>query len=1511
MYELNRVRLESVGPPKARYDGVTLDLRSEPGDPACLPSVLWLQNGGGKGVLLKLLFSVLLPHRRDTLGEESTTKTLDNMVLTGDTAHIALEWRRVDGTAGAAPLLVTGKVWEWQGTRRSGDPTKLNARFYAFQPVDGLLTLDTLPVSAPDPGNGAARRMPLARFCEQLGQLGREHHALALGLERHQRPWADYLARLGLDPELFRYQVRMNRSEGKADEVFKFASDRQFVDFFLGAILDREQAQALADVVAEYADKLGQRELRMLEADFVSGALGALRPLAHAHSEQESARGALRTAYAQASDAAHALASAGGERAASGAALRAQASEQSEAARQLNRSYDEWVERRSELAKLLAEFGLAEAEAVLAAAERRRKGARLTAHGWVQTELISRHRDAVARRDELSAAVDAAETEAEPQRVRRDEAALALGSALMALADAARDSARVAREQASRDNDAAGRADDQTVTEVRTATRLASEIARINDTVRSVQTARERLEAGGLLRPAEAPGAAVARHARTRELTAERIATEEEVAAGVETRLGEISDERAEHVHAAAQLRPQLGSATAEHAKLGAQAERLASHPTLCEIVDAERAPLWAAEVQLLEGLRERIRRAERGLVDTELAAVEDRRTVEAVAAGQLLPPSRELERAVGALNERGLSAFVGWKYLAENVPAERREQVLRACPQLAAGIVVNVPEQLPDAREAIGEMRFDVRTLITLGDARTLLAGATHVPETIVAPNAGLYDEHVAAEQAGIAARRVERADERSRAAELELVGLRELVDELARFLTACPDGHLQTLADDLRSLTEQLEAAQRADEALDVEAKALRGRRSTLREELVRLRAALSQADRALDRVERWAGEAEQAHAAAAGLGRLEAERQAAEAEVDRLREQAGSLREQAVELRRQAGQHETRAERLSDDVGGLHGLPEQIQPQLPVDALEVLRERYRIADETYREQTSESELARRFAEAGAQAARLHSDVNALNAEVRARAEQLLAEHPGADRAARRSLTADAEAADQAAMDAFSHAKSARDRADQTYRASLPADDRQRHIRLPDELTPADREHAQTLVVHATGERDRANAELGRMRAATAETAGRAEVAEREAETLGDFAQALESAVAGAGQQFDLAPLGAAGARFDGSVEQARAQRTQLTEALATVSAQLTHARSLTGQLTTRVMQYARESRFAPLAGARMIARLSDDQPEQIAAHAERRVDELAQRGEQLDRILAEIDRHREGLIRQLDGLVQGALSSLRAAGKASRLPDGLDDWSGREFVRVDFKTPESEQTIYERLGTVLDEAASGRSDRDALALVLRGVHEAVRPAGGGDGGFHVTVLKPDQVLENVRVPIAEMSVFSGGQRLTAAIALYCTMAQMRATERGRSRGTRTGALLLDNPLGTANAEYLLNIQLRVAQALGVQLIYTTGINDLNALSMFGRLVPMRNDADLRRGLRYVHVVPELLDQLRAGRSLADEHGYLSASTLVIPRAADEADDDTGDGDGDGGADDGSEGIPVRAVG
>ncbi|NEE41550.1 hypothetical protein G3M53_91335, partial [Streptomyces sp. SID7982] len=68
--------------------------------------------------------------------------------------------------------------------------------------------------------------------------------------------------------------------------------------------------------------------------------------------------------------------------------------------------------------------------------------------------------------------------------------------------------------------------------------------------------------------------------------------------------------------------------------------------------------------------------------------------------------------------------------------------------------------------------------------------------------------------------------------------------------------------------------------------------------------------------------------------------------------------------------------------------------------------------------------------------------------------------------------------------------------------------------------------------------------------------------------------------------------------------------------------------------------------------------------------------------------------------------------------------------------------------------------------------------------------------------------RVPVGQMGdVFSGGQLLTAAIALYCTMAALRSNDRGRDRHRHAGTLFLDNPIGRANATYLLELQRAVS--------------------------------------------------------------------------------------------------------
>jgi hypothetical protein len=238
-------------------------------------------------------------------------------------------------------------------------------------------------------------------------------------------------------------------------------------------------------------------------------------------------------------------------------------------------------------------------------------------------------------------------------------------------------------------------------------------------------------------------------------------------------------------------------------------------------------------------------------------------------------------------------------------------------------------------------------------------------------------------------------------------------------------------------------------------------------------------------------------------------------------------------------------------------------------------------------------------------------------------------------------------------------------------------------------------------------------------------------------------------------------------------------------------------------------------------------------------------------------LDDDLATIGRHRSGIVTRLQGMVGEALRTLRLAQRLSELPEGLSDWSGQQFLRIRFDEIDDAALLHE-LGEVVDRTAgeragNARDRRDGMSLLLRGVRAAMPK------GVRVEMLKPDAVLRTERLRVSEIrDVFSGGQQLTAAIVLYCTMAALRAHQRGQGRRAHAGVLFLDNPIGRASAGYLLELQFGVARALGVQLIYTTGLFDAGALSAFPLIIRLRNDADLRAGRKYLSVDDRVARQL-----------------------------------------------------
>lgn len=207
----------------------------------------------------------------------------------------------------------------------------------------------------------------------------------------------------------------------------------------------------------------------------------------------------------------------------------------------------------------------------------------------------------------------------------------------------------------------------------------------------------------------------------------------------------------------------------------------------------------------------------------------------------------------------------------------------------------------------------------------------------------------------------------------------------------------------------------------------------------------------------------------------------------------------------------------------------------------------------------------------------------------------------------------------------------------------------------------------------------------------------------------------------------------------------------------------------------------------------------------------------------------------------------------------------------------MQISFKAPKGD-ALTDRLADIVDEASAeivaGRVlQRDGTSLLLRGVAAAV-----GTRGFRVRILKPEAVLRKTRVPVSQLKdVFSGGQVLTTAIVLYCTMAALRANEQGRSTHRHSGVLFLDNPIGRASATYLLRLQQAVAGALGVQLIFTTGLEDLTVLENFPLVLRMRNEADLRAHRQYLRVhetMSGLLDASLSDQGADEERPYSTVS-------------------------------------
>ncbi|WP_199433137.1 hypothetical protein [Qaidamihabitans albus] len=1476
MYELARVRLHSVGPAGARYQDVVLDLSgvgevvrsprqdalfgagihsADPGPPRrpAPASVLFLENGGGKSVLIKLIFSVMLPGRRQVVGT-TNTRVLEKFVGGKDVAHVVLEWQHTE----TGERVITGKVSEWRGHVSSSDPANLVDSWYCFRPGTSL-GLDSLPLTAD------GRLLTMSGFHERLSAAHGEVPELELFWTRRHHEWTERLDLLGLDTELFRYQRAMNAGEGEAADAFAFNTDGAFAEFLLKAVLSEEEPKDLAEVVATYAGNLAQRGELMVERDFVAGSLDLLGPLAE---EEELAAASRKLAAAARAD----LETLAGEVAARDrlenerlAGLEAHVEEVASAEKLAEGDHRRLTAAVTELRRVVAGMRLDEAVRDKERVDAELAEAKITADAWRETATVLTHLNATRKARDIRELVGTREQKARPALEAKNAAATALARGLLALAGQAQAQADEVEREARARQAEAERAQRERDEATGTAANRRAEAEGLAGRIEEVRAEIGRRTKEGLLtegtgdtdvaeaaRAANAERESVAAELARREAELERLAEELGAAQGA------VNDAH----RAAGSARDRAERAADELDRAHRRTDGLAAEPRLGELLGAEDVTLETDTPALIERLREARTAAESEQTALRIEQSRDERALGALGSGGLLPPPEEVQAALDALESAGITAWSGWRYLS-GLEAGRRAEALHRAPQLVSGVLLNDPAQLDRAREVLTGARLLPGAAIAVGTT-TALADGDLVPaagvEFLVPPNPAMYDEDAADAERDAIARRQDERHRRLAALEESIGADAALSWKLTTWREDYPPGRLAVLAEEAQAATTARDTAERAVTDADAELKRLGAARDTLRECVPALRSALRDAEekqRALDdlatraaRIPQWTEEAERAREA---LEHAETLAREAGARAARLRERAAEEQRTADGHRRTAST--ARAE-LAEVPGGGSVTEHDPAPAEPVDAL---RRTFASAAEAYAKVEVGSDLRAELEQAESAESSARAALEGLDESVRTLAGEFLETPDGSDASARAAAQARAARAVAALED---------ERSEVIGLVATRKAERDQLPGQPSSLDPAERprniEHGRELIDAASEEVSAAARKWEELRERRAAAQAGLDAARGSASGFRMLAESLAAHL----------PAAEPDRVYDGELETARGRYGELNSALNTAQEAVDAAEKRVRAAADALAQYATEKRFEQL-GTPVRQQMISVRRDNLPAHAREWAQALRPRLRTLTDDLAQIDRHRSGIVTRLHGMVDGALRTLRSAQRVSRLPDGLGDWSGQEFLRIRF-TELEDNDLAERLGEVVDEAAAGRTSdgrevkRDGMSLLLRGLHAAVPK------GFRVDMLKPDSVLRTERQRVSEIrDVFSGGQQLTAAIILYCTLAALRANNRGKVRSRHSGVLFLDNPIGRASAGYLLELQRAVARALGVQLIYTTGLFDAGALSEFPLIIRLRNDADLRAGRKYLSVDSTIRRELD---ELAEPDGVarLSATRL-----------------------------------
>lgn len=1432
-WQTTAVRYVSIGEKSARFRDLTLHFHID-GDP--VETVIWLPNGGGKSSLMSLKSAVVLPHKNDFTGagredRQNRPRRLDDYIASGDTSHTVIEWTadNANDLLGTKQRLLSGAVYEWPNRQRpavdqAGPPNKL---WWSAVPIDGLLDLGNLPVRD-------GRLLTLGQFRDRLRDLNAEHPELQIRSTHLQYEWERQLTEHGIDTVLYRYQARMNTSEGGIEKVFNFNTVRDFIDLVVDVIATPEQAQDCGDVVTQHAENLFRRPTLLIEQQFLIEAGQLLAELGAAHQLAEDATKRNSNAIADALRLRHALTQAAGLADTRAGLLQEKADRIGEQVTRARRERGHLEGVRAEVVLWAATRRDADARQRLTRATDDEDTARLDQVTWTVAEHLAEAARHDAHAAELRRQLEPEREAREQLRRRVDAHALAARALLHAQATSLDTQAKRAGGQI----EDAGKRRADIAGELRNLhaekEEVAAASARAQILLDTFERAAANLRKSRILSDGETCARALSRHQAAASTTGEQA--------------DEYSDAELEFREQARKAADATAAAGIEHQGLVAevnaarQAEqqlrdwhtRLAHDQRLIALAEADhRIDVWGDAERLRHALTDAAAAAEAAALLVAVEAAEDKRLLAGVDTSGLLPAPAATLAVVDQLTAAGLVAETGWTALFRDYTEPDRLRAVTTRPDIASGVVVQDDATRERASSVLAtDPTLAHIPLVTSSD----LADAVRGTAAPTLPAVPLHDGLHITEAAAAATERLRMIEADRETHRLSLTASaktdRGLLDELTSFWHTYPHpGSLEaaaarTAAENATAenkLAEQSRLAAKRDQ-LEQEAEEARAKAGKARTLASQHEAAVAQlepvveAENGLDELRK------NVEAAIQREGELDAEIAELESQRDRIDSELQGLIAAQENRNNEANQARVRARNIT--VLDPETPPtEKAVAEVKAGGLEPCIVTYEALSSQWQGEASGSVLEAQL------------EIVTKNAEdARSHADQVLRRF-GGDQAAARSQANDrstahtsaacennaavADLALQAAISETANAKTALEQADATLSTARDARAKLQRTTEPVEFEDADaaEQRAAELAASITELIARENT-LTNERETTAREAGDED---QLADSLRDQAERLPSEA-----DVDLGNV----EPFGGDLAAARVAARQAAERCDTTREELNEAKTARAEYRAKAVKLAGTPTYQTVT-LTLRERLADSDPVRLGAKADEYADQVAIRLSTVEDLLKQIGHDEERISQLVSSHTRQLLSNLSAAARASKLPGGLGEMSGKQFVNLRFDNPTEEELSSRVTQQVITLVGQASGDTKSLPTGDKILRQCVH-AAAGVRGFRVDVLKPNEHMLEQRVPVTDVGRFSDGEKLTTCVLLYCAFARMR--QQSRSAGA-TGTLMLDNPFGRASTAQLVALQLAVAKAQRVHLVYATGLEDMGALTQFRRIIRLRN--------------------------------------------------------------------------